>query len=91
MRVLVLQHIVCEHPGIFRDLMERDGVSWDAVELDEGEPIPEMENYDAMMVMGGPMDVWQKEANPWLVTEIAAIRGWVMDRRKPRCRQMPVG
>jgi GMP synthase-like glutamine amidotransferase len=83
MRILVLQHIACEHPGIFRDLMERDGISWDAVELDEGEPIPDMRHYDMMMVMGGPMDVWQKEVNPWLVTEIEAIRDWVVDRRKP--------
>ena len=58
MRVLVLQHIACEHPGIFRDLMQADGVAWDAVELDEGEDIPGFDTYDVMMVMGGPMDVW---------------------------------
>ena len=30
-----------------------------------------------MVVMGGPMDVWEEEAHPWLVEEKQAIRGWV--------------
>lgn len=40
-RILVLQHIACEHPGIFRDYLAEDDVAWDAVELDAGEAIPE--------------------------------------------------
>ena len=77
MRVLVLQHIACEHPGIFRDFMAEDGVAWRAVELDEGEPIPDLDGYDALFSMGGPMDVWQKDDHPWIAAELAAIRGWV--------------
>jgi len=33
--------------------------------------------------MGGPMDVWDIEENPWLVDEKAAIRHWVKDLGKP--------
>ncbi|MFS8038102.1 type 1 glutamine amidotransferase [Xanthobacter sp. AM11] len=81
MRVLVFQHVAAEHPGSFRDLMQADGVAWDAVELDEGEKIPALEGYDALMVFGGPMDVWQEEEYPWLVAEKAAIRAWVASGR----------
>lgn len=81
MRFLVFQHIACEHPGIFRDLMRNAGITWDAVELDEGEPIPPFDGYDALLVMGGPMDVWQVGENPWLEPEMAAIRRWVGDKR----------
>jgi GMP synthase-like glutamine amidotransferase len=77
MRFLVLQHIDCEHPGIFRDLMRAAGVAWDPVELDAGEEIPDTRGYDALLVMGGPMDVWQVDENPWLKDEMAAIRKWV--------------
>ena len=34
------------------------------MELDEGESIPPLEDYDAMWVMGGPMDVWDVEEHP---------------------------
>ena len=37
MRILVLQHADCEHPGFFRHLLEEDGHEWVPIELDEGE------------------------------------------------------
>lgn len=77
MRVLVFQHISVEHPGIFRDFLKTDGGSWDAIELDAGEAIASFDGYDALWVMGGPMDVWQEDAHPWLVEEKRAIREWV--------------
>ncbi len=83
MRLLAFQHIACEHPGIFRKFLAEDGIAWDAVELDEGEAIPDLEAYDALWVMGGPMDVWDLDENPWLEPEKAAIRDWVLVRRKP--------
>jgi len=82
-RLLVFQHIQIEHPGIFRTFLEKDGINWDAVELDTGERIPDLSSYDGLWVMGGPMDVWQKEEHPWLVEEIAAIREAVVDRKMP--------
>ena len=82
-RLLVFQHIAIEHPGVFRDLLAERGVSWRAVELDEGEPIPELSDFDALWVMGGPMDVWQETEHPWLVAEKAAIRAAVVERRMP--------
>jgi len=74
MRLLVFQHIACEHPGALRQFLREDGVEWDAVELDAGEPIPALEPYDWLRVMGGPMDVWDLAAQPWLAAEKAAIR-----------------
>jgi len=81
MHFLVFQHIACEHPAIFREFMRQDKITWDAISLDEGEDIPAFENYDAMLVMGGPMDVWQKAENPWLTKELAAINKWVSEGR----------
>lgn len=82
MRILVFQHVAVEHPGIFRDFLAADGIPWDAVELDAGAPIPSFGDYDALWVMGGPMDVWQEDEFPWLVPEKQAIRSWV-DSGKP--------
>ncbi|MEO0963230.1 MAG: type 1 glutamine amidotransferase, partial [Pseudomonadota bacterium] len=84
MKYLVFQHIDVEHPGVFRDFWTRDGISWDAVELDEGQAIPDsFEEYDALVVMGGPMDVWQTESHPWLKPEMTAIRRWVTGGHGP--------
>ena len=69
MKFLVLQHINIEHPGIFRKFMKEDNVELDTVELDQNEKIPNLDKYDAMIVMGGPMDTWQEETYPWLKVE----------------------
>lgn len=82
MRFIVFQHHPAEHPGIYRDLMRADGVTWDTVELDQGQKIPSLAKYDAMIVMGGPQDVWQVTEYPWLLPEKSAIRDWV-NARKP--------
>ncbi len=82
-RILVFQHIDIEHPGIFRDFLAADGIAWDAVELDAGEAIPPLADYDALWVMGGPMDVWEEDSHPWLKAEKAAIRTAVVERGLP--------
>jgi GMP synthase-like glutamine amidotransferase len=83
MHFLVLQHIACEHPGVLRDFMREDGTTWDAVELDRGDAIPSLDAYDALVVMGGPMDVWDEAEHPWLVDEKRYIREAVEQRKLP--------
>lgn len=82
-RFLVLQHVAVEHPGIFRDFMQADGVRWDTIELDAGATIPALDGYDALIVMGGPMDTWEEDLHPWLVAEKAAIYTAVATLDKP--------
>lgn len=83
MRYLVLQHHAAEHPGIFRNFLDGDGIAWDPVQLQDGEPIPDLDPYDAVWVLGGPMDVWEEDTYPWLTDEKAAIREWAVDRGRP--------
>ena len=83
MRLLVFQHLACEHPGYLRRCLEKDNLGWTAVELDEGEAIPLLEDFDALWVMGGPMDVWDVQENPWLIEEKMAIRRWVRELGRP--------
>ncbi|HVH07316.1 MAG TPA: type 1 glutamine amidotransferase [Myxococcota bacterium] len=81
--VLVFQHVAVEHPGILRDFLRADGLTWQAVELDLGEAIPDLRDFRALVVMGGPMDVWEEDLHPWLRDEKAAIREAVVERGMP--------
>ena len=72
MRVLVLQHIACEPPGVFEDVLVERGHELVRVELDEGEPLPAGQ-WDAIVAMGGPMSVNDEDEHPWLVAEKALI------------------
>ncbi len=83
MKFLVLQHINIEHPGIFLKFMQEDNIKIDTIELDENEKIPNLNNYDAMIVMGGPMDTWQEDTYPWLKKEKESIYNFVSIKKKP--------
>ena len=83
MRFLVLQHINIEHPGIFLKFMKEDNIKIDTIELDENGKIPKLDAYDAMIVMGGPMDTWQEETYPWLKIEKEAIQKFTCVNKKP--------
>ena len=83
MKFLVLQHINIEHPGIFLKFMKEDNIKIDTVELDENEKIPNLDPYDAMIVMGGPMDTWQEKTYPWLKPEKEAIHKFACINKKP--------
>ncbi|MEM9140626.1 MAG: type 1 glutamine amidotransferase [Pseudomonadota bacterium] len=83
MKILVLQHADCEHPGYFRDLLGRDGHDWTPVELDAGEGAPPLDGFDALWVMGGPQDTWEEDKYPWLAPEKSLIREAVVERGMP--------
>jgi GMP synthase (glutamine-hydrolysing) len=71
--VLVLQHIACEPPGAFEDVLTAAGADIHRVELDEGEPLPSWQDYVAIVAMGGPMSVNDDAELPWLTAEKQAI------------------
>ena len=74
MRVLVLQHIACEHPGVFCEVMRERGAEPCAVEVDEGEPLPDWREFDAVLAMGGPMGAGDDADHPWLAAERQLVR-----------------
>jgi GMP synthase-like glutamine amidotransferase len=82
-RALLLQHMDKDGPGRFGDFLKADGFAIERVMVHRGEPIPSLSPYDFMYVLGGPMDVWEEEAHPWLMAEKAAVREWVVERAKP--------
>ena len=84
MEAIVLQHIKIEDPGYIKDLMLSDGWNLTTIELDEGDKIPDnLNNFDAMLCMGGPMDTWMEDEYPWLIEEKKKIEEFVVKLKKP--------
>lgn len=74
MRVLVLQHIACETPGVFEDELVARGAALERVELDEGDRLPAgPRGFDLIIAMGGPMSVNDEDEHRWLAAEKTLI------------------
>ena len=60
-----------------------DGFNLTTIELDEGQKIPtNLNEFDGMFCMGGPMDTYMEKEFPWLVEEKKRIKEFVIDLKK---------
>jgi GMP synthase-like glutamine amidotransferase len=73
-----LQHISCEPPGIYEDILVEKGASIHRVEIDAGQQLPDWRGFDAILAMGGPMSVNDADSLPWLVAEKLWVREAVL-------------
>jgi GMP synthase-like glutamine amidotransferase len=82
-KVLVFQHVSYCPLESFGEFLADDGLSPAIVEFDKGHSIPNLDPFDALIVLGGPMDVWETDKHPWLVQEKEAVRQWVTALDRP--------
>ena len=75
-RLLVLQHLERERPGLFARLAEKRGFSVFTFRMDLGDSLPELRKGDLILVLGGPMGIRDigTSTYPWLIDEIGLIK-----------------
>jgi GMP synthase-like glutamine amidotransferase len=71
-KVLVLQHVPYEREGYIADYMQDHEIAFDVVRLWEPCALPDVSQYSALIVMGGPMGVY--EEYPSKNAELALIK-----------------
>ena len=75
-RLLVLQHLEREGPGLFALIAEDRGFSVCTFRLDLGDSLPELLDGDLLLVLGGSVGVRDigNPSYPWLVNEVDLIK-----------------
>ncbi|MDP8951760.1 MAG: hypothetical protein M3N18_05910, partial [Actinomycetota bacterium] len=72
--LLAVQHTLVENLGTLGDALRATGIPYEYVRSQEGEPIPESaEGLGGLVVLGGPMGVYETERYPHLEEEIRLI------------------
>ena len=64
MKVLIVQHVECEGPGYLEDFLHEKGIGYEIAKMYEDEQLPD--DFDALVVLGGPMNVYEEERYPYL-------------------------
>ena len=73
-KALIVQNAAGEGPGIFGLIMDHKGWTMKTFHLYRGEPVPsDWRSYDLLVVMGGPMNVYEEETYPFLTEETRVI------------------
>ena len=75
-RLLVLQHLEIEGPGLFNQLAKEREMNIEIIRLDLGDRLPKTNKDDLLLIMGGPMGI--KDIGsikyPWLKSESDFIK-----------------
>lgn len=72
--VIVLTHATPEHPGLIEPALRERGLELRTVRTHEGDAVPgELEDAAGLVIMGGPMGVYEHAAYPHLRRELALL------------------
>jgi GMP synthase-like glutamine amidotransferase len=82
MHVHWLQHANYEDLGCIAPWLEAHGHTHSATLLHQGEQPPGIETFDALIVLGGPMNIYQHAEYPWLIDEKRLIRAAIDSGRR---------
>ncbi len=72
--ILYVRHVAIEGSGTLGSFLAREGCPSRTVALDAGEPVPSsLEGIDLVVILGGPMNVYQEREYPFLRDELVFI------------------
>ena len=77
MKVLIVQHVECEGPGYLEDFIHEKGIEYEIARMYDGEQLPD--NFDALIVLGGPMNVYEEERCPYLKSLTTTIKNFATE------------
>lgn len=72
--ILMLKHIAIEGGGTIEEYLLSKGDKIDRRELQDGDSIPTKLDYDAIIILGGPMNVYEEDKYPFLKDEDKLIK-----------------
>ncbi len=72
--VWVLQHLEAEPPGLIGEALTDAGFAVHVLRPDLDPPPPIPPDVQGLVVMGGPMAVYQSQQHPWMAAELACLR-----------------
>ena len=74
MKVHFVEHVLFEYPGYLVDWAAAQGHSTSYTKLYEAIQFPSTTAFDMLVILGGPMGVYEEDVFPWLKKEKAFIK-----------------
>lgn len=73
-KLLIIQHVSFEKPGVIPDWARFNNIDYQVFHIYRNEPLPSPDDFDYLVMMGGPMSVNDHIEYPWIEKEMTLIR-----------------
>ena len=74
MNVLIIKHIEIEGPGSIEYCLRQERISYQILNLKPGIPLPKLDDLTHIVLLGGPMNVYEEDRYPFLREEDLFIK-----------------
>ena len=74
MKTLIIKHIDMEGPGLIGVYLRQKKISYQILNLEKGTPLPIMDDFTHIVILGGPMNVYEDDRYPFLRDEDLFIK-----------------
>jgi GMP synthase-like glutamine amidotransferase len=82
MNVLIVKNASAEGPGTIADYLKEAAIPYRVVDLERGDPLPAAEPFSHLVIMGGPMAVYEMDRFPCLRDEAVLIEQAIRENRR---------
>ena len=73
MHVLIIKNVFSEGPGTIADYLGAEKIPWSICDLSIGDAVPAPDSFTHLVIMGGPMAVYEMHRYSYLVKEARLI------------------
>jgi len=85
MNVLIIKNVKNEGPGTIEDFLKEKGAEYSIVEFSgcdaTEERVPDVSKFSHLVIMGGPMALYESEGAPLVHFETAMIRAFMLNKK----------
>jgi GMP synthase (glutamine-hydrolysing) len=74
MNILIVKNIISEGPGTIEEYLSAEKLPYSIIDLKKGEDAPHISTFTHLVIMGGPMAVYEMEQYPFLKDEALLIK-----------------
>jgi len=82
MRIHIIQHVSFETPAALANWCTSRGHTLQCSAIYQDGVLPEQDSFDMLILLGGPMHVYESSKYPWLDNEIKAIKDAILAEKK---------
>jgi GMP synthase (glutamine-hydrolysing) len=74
MNVLIIKHVDIEGPGLIEDCLRNERIPYLILNLNDSIPLPKLDSLTHIVILGGPMNVYEEDRFPFLRDEDLFIK-----------------
>jgi GMP synthase-like glutamine amidotransferase len=79
--VLIVQNVTSEGPGTIEEHLRIGNIPCTIIDLEQGQSLPDTPSYSHIVIMGGPMAVYEMDRTPYLKDEALFIKKAVHEHK----------